>query len=235
MKIKVCISNYGGTQLEYMYRSIDAFKNYKKYQVDVIVYTTVPLDIPHVLVEKGIGKSLPFSPRKEMAESINDYDIFIYNENDMLITEDNIDAFLEHSKTLNDGEVSGFIRHEYNTRFEKILLDLNPHWGGLIKNKTKTSFEVHNVHQGCWILLKADFIRCISSGGFSFNPHDGPYGMLEQGASDPYTQCGLKKVFPLEYNLCERLLIHHMPNKYIKYPEWIECGITLEDFFKHHI
>jgi hypothetical protein len=35
--------------------------------------------------------------------------------------------------------------------------------------------------------------------------------------------------------LCERLLIHHLPNKYIKYDEWLRSGITLKTLFASHI
>lgn len=234
MKIKVAIANFGTRQLEYTHKVINEFNSFKKHSVDLTVYTTVPLDYNHKLYPESIGNSLPFSCREDMAASANDYDLFIYNENDMLITEDNIDAFIEHSNTLQEGLVSGYIRYEVLSDV-KILLDPNPHWGAITSNKTETSFEINNKHQGCWILLQKDFKAAINSGKFLCEAHSGPYGFLEQGASDVYTQCGLNKVFPLNYDLCERLLIHHLPNKYIKYDEWLKYGITLKTLFASHI
>lgn len=235
MKIKLSVANYGETQNHYLYRVVECFNNFKKYKVDVTVYSTSILSIPHVKIEPNIGKALPFVCRKSMIDSLNDYDIFIYNENDMLITEDNIDAFLEHSDKLQDGEVSGFIRYETDADGNKILVDPNPYWGNITANKTENSFEIRNKHQGCWVLKQRDFKRAIDSGGFVLNSHDNPYGPLEQGASDPYTQCNLNKVFPLDYNLCERLLIHHMPNKYVNFPEWENYGVTLQKLFQFHL
>jgi hypothetical protein len=234
MKIKVAIANFGTKQLEHTHRVIQEFNSFKKHSVDLMVYTTVPVDYAHRLYPESIGTHLPFMCREDMAAAANDYDLFIYNENDMLITENNIDAFVEHSSKLKDGTVSGYIRYEILSG-AKILLDPNPHWGAIISKKTETSFEMHNKHQGCWVLLQKDFKTAINSGKFLCKPHNGPYGFLEQGASDPYTQCNLSKVFPLDYDLCERLLIHHLPNKYVKHNEWLRHGITLKTLFESHI
>lgn len=245
MKIKVSISNYGSHQTEYLYRNVETFRSFENHQVDLRIYSTVPLSVQEdvddrftcrvSMVDEGIAKGLPFVCRENMIAEADKHDLFIYNENDMLITEDNIEAFLEHSGTLSSGQVSGFIRYEINEKGEKILLDPNPHWGRVAHNKTQTSFQLRNLHQGCWVLLNKDFKHAISSGGMVYGMHSGPYGPLEQGASDPYTQCGLTKVFPTNYELCQRLMIHHMPNKYVKYHEWQNSGIRLDQLFQFHL
>lgn len=233
MKIKVCIANYGISQIDYLYRVVDEFNSFKNHSVNVVVYSTEKLDMEHKLYPSDIGKALPFACRKDMIDSIPNYELFIYNENDMLITEQNIDSFLEHSSTLTGNRVSGFIRYEIDKNKNKVLLDPNPFWGPLVKNKTESNFELNNVHQGCWILLRKDLKKAIDSGGFSLQSHESPYGMLEQGASDPYTQCQLTKVFPLNYDLCSNLLIHHLPNKYKEYTEWINYGISLKQLINN--
>jgi len=162
-----------------------------------------------------------------MALAIDDYDLFIYDENDMLITENNVNTFLEHSAILPNGQVSGFIRYEINSEGKKVLLDPNPYWGELTNSITQNSFCLNNLHQGSWILLKKDLNTAIQSGGFVYFMHDTPYGILEQGASDPYTQCKLRKIFPRNYSLCNNLLIHHLPNKYCRQFEWVKHGIDL--------
>ncbi len=243
--IKVAIANYGNHQLEYLNRNIEMFNSFTTLPFDLTVYSTVPISFPRpkyscfkfrqVLVDPSIGKGLPFVCRQDMINDADNYELFIYNENDMLITEDNVAAFLQHSHRLDGEYVSGFIRYELDSAGNKVLLDPNPHWGPVTSEKTETHFRINNQHQGCWILLQQHLKRAIASGGFVLNAHDTPYGPLEQGASDPYTQCGLKKVFPTDYNLCERLLIHHMPNKYIKYPEWINHGLQLKQLFASHL
>ena len=227
MKIKVAIANYGVDQLPYLDKVVEEFRKITKHQIDLIIYTTTPVEHRHILIPADIGMSLPFCCRDDMAKELADYDLFIYNENDMLITEDNIEAFIEHSQTLGGDLVSGFIRYETDQR-GKILLDPNPHWGNPVHSVNQSSFQIHNVHQGCWVLLQKDLKKAINSTKFLVPPHGGPYGILEQGASDPYTQCGLVKVFPKNLELCGRLLIHHLPNKYIQKEAWIKYGIPLD-------
>ena len=243
MKIKVCVANYGHFQIQYLNKMHEEFSKYKKYTVDFTVYSNVSVQQKHILYPDGIGTNLPFACRKHMADDLEKYDLFLYNENDHLITEDNIDAFLEHSSKLEDNQVSGFIRYE-NRNDKKILLDLNPGrefingTPTLIKNRYEENFSLHNEHQGCWLLTKNQLKKVIDSGNFIM---DSPtqetidietgmvYCSLEQGASHPYTQCSLEKVFPKDINILRRLLILHLPLKYSLMDLWLSHGITIEE------
>ena len=71
----------------------------------------------------------------------------------------------------------------------------------------------------------------VKSGNFLVHPHDGPYGILEQGASDPYTSCGMEKVFPLDLLSLERLMIKHLPIKYCLRDEFIKHAIKIDQFY----
>lgn len=227
MKIKVAIANYGESQLDCLKKVIEEFKSYKKYEVDITVYTTIPLEEKHKLYPESIGTNLPYVCRKDMADSIDDYDLFLYDENDMLITEDNIDAFLEHQETLLEDQVSGFIRYELNDG-NKILVDMNPYWGKLVTNRDGKDFSIVNVHQGSWLLTRAQLKRCIDSQKFVMDVHHGRGGALEQGASDAYTECGIRKVLPIDLSLLKRLQIRHLPLKYTQRSEWKLYGITYD-------
>lgn len=242
LKIKVIIVNYGPGQLNYLDQVVSEYKKMLRHQADINIYTTVPVKYPHTFFPESSlpshlpapGHQLPWPSRDEMASQVENYDLFIYTENDHLITEDNIEAFLEHSKCLSEGHVSGFIQYELNPAGKKVLV-VNPHWDKLTKKRTLANFQLRNVHQGCWILLKEDLKRAINSGGFLVGLHAGPYGGMEQAASDPYTQCGLTKVFPTYYDLCERLLVHHLPNKYCHYWQWVQQGVDLRGLFERHL
>lgn len=227
MKIKVAIANYGTDQLEFLNQAVEEYKGFRKYEVDLLVYSTAPIDPPHTLLCTSVGLGLPFACRKDMAASVSKHDLFLYAENDMLITEDNIDAFVEHQKRLPEDQVSGFYRYELNNGV-KLLLDLNPFWGKVVVNEFERDFTVCNQHQGSWLLNRAQLKRCIDSGEFLVAPHRGPYGFLEQGASDPYTNCGLTKVFPRDLALLERLGIRHLPLKYTTRDEWKSHGLTFD-------
>ncbi len=231
MKIKVCISNFGDSQLEYLERVISEFKSYKKHTVDIKVFSTIPINENHILFPESITEGLPFMCRYEMANQLDDYDLFIFNENDHLITEDNIDAFIDISKKLSDGYLCGFVRYEEIYGI-KVLVDHNPHYNEIVDKTHNDNFSCFNNHQGCWVLLKEDFKKIIESGNFLVEEHDGPYGILEQGASDPYTQCGMEKVFPIDLRLLRRLMIKHLPIKYSIKSEWINNGIYIEHLYK---
>ena len=227
MKLKVAIANYGSAQLEHLAEVVREFSSYRKHQVDLTVYSTAPVEANHKLFDQSIEKGLPFACRTDMAERREDYDLFLYVENDMLITEDNIDAFLEHQATLPSHQIGGFFRYELNDGV-KMLLDLNPFWGKVVVKEYERDFMVVNQHQGCWLLTRSQLQHCIASGHFLVEPHTGPYGVLEQGASDPYTNCGLEKVLPKDLSLLERLQIRHLPLKYTVRDEWTTHGLTFD-------
>ena len=227
MRIKVAVANFGTDQIEYLKRVVSEYSRFRLHEVDLVVYSTVPVDSPHKLVNASVGLGLPFECRSDMAAALERYDLFLYSENDMLITEDNIDGFLEHQSRLPSGQVSGFYRYELNDGV-KLLLDLNPFWGKVVVEEFGRDFSVENKHQGSWLLTQEQLKVCIDSGGFLVPPHRGPYGILEQGASDPYTNCGLKKVFPKDLALLERLGIRHLPLKYTVREQWKTHGLTFE-------
>lgn len=227
MKLKVALSNFGNSQVGYLNQVVDEYSRFSKYKVDLTVYSTVPVDPPHRMMCTSVGLGLPFSCREDMAKEIEGHDIFLFSENDMLITEDNIDAFLQHQATLSSHQVSGFYRYELNNGV-KLLLDLNPFWGKVVVENFEKDFAVENQHQGSWLLTRSQLKHCIESGQFLVPPHRGPYGILEQGASDPYTNCGLQKVFPKDLNLLERLGIRHLPLRYTTRDEWRTHGLTFD-------
>lgn len=227
MRIKVAIANFGVQQLEHLAEVIREFRSFKHHSVDITVHSTVPVDAPHKLYDESVGHGLPFMCREEMAAAVNDYDLFLYDENDMLITEENIDAFLACQATLPPHQICGFFRYELNNGV-KLLLDMNPYWGKLVVNIGDGVFTVVNQHQGCWLLTREHLKRCVASGNFLVAPHERPYGMLEMGASGPYLTCGLERVLPTDLPLLEKLQIRHLPLKYTLGDEWKTHGITFD-------
>lgn len=228
MYIKVCIANHGTAQLWCLEKMLDNFRKFTKYRLDVTEYTTESPDRPHYRYEPGVGHELPFRCRFHMASDINKYDLFVYSENDHLITEKNIDAFVGHQAMLPPGFVSGFIRYEFRNG-EGILLDPNPAFGRVIDNNYGAYFSLVNNHQGCWLLTRDQLAHCIDSGEFLHKGGRGPYGGLEQGATDPYNRCGLKKVLPTDIEQLKNHLILHMPIKYSVMPQWLSHGINISN------
>lgn len=228
MRIKVCANNFGSSQLIYLDKVLHEYRSYKKYKVDITIHTTVPiLNEKQVLHPESIGQALAYPCRQEMANDLDAFDIFIYTENDILITEDNIDAFLEYNNTLPDNQVAGFMLYEQRGD-QKIMMSMCEYYGPSFKKTYSHGFVINNQHQACWVLTRRQLRRAIDSGGFLVQPHFGPYGIIEQGASDPYTQCGLEKIYPYDLKLVERLLIRHLPLKYAIKDIFLKHGMVFK-------
>ncbi|WP_457836069.1 hypothetical protein, partial [Staphylococcus aureus] len=80
-------------------------------KVDIVVLTNAPKDMGpsvEVLVVDLKGKNpwtLPFPHKQLFADRRDDYDLFLYSEDDTLVTEKNLQAFLEVSAVLPENEI----------------------------------------------------------------------------------------------------------------------------------
>ena len=164
----------------------------------------------------NLPRGLPFDARPIFADR-PDYDLYVYSEDDVLITERNVRAFLWASLLLPDGEISGMIRYEQSP--ERVNFpDVHGgfHWDPSVKRGVHLFAHFTNEHAGCYLLLRRQLQMVIDSGGFLVAPHDRMdlgYGMLESGATDPYSQCGLKKM--LCVSRLRDFAVHHLPNTYL--------------------
>ncbi len=134
-RMLVVIVNYGSRQVNYLRRIIQEYSNFNKYEVKVILISTERvnglkyknLEIKQEIFDASLGYWLAHKHRKFIADNKDRFDIFIYSENDMLITGKNIDVFVKHSKNLaKTNLVPGFIRYETNKGKDKYLIDLHP-------------------------------------------------------------------------------------------------------------
>ena len=75
------------------------------------------------------GRS-PFVIKSFLRDRLESYDLFVYSEDDMLITENNLRAFLEVSQVLRDDEIAGFFRIESGSNGDVNYPDVhgNFHW-----------------------------------------------------------------------------------------------------------
>lgn len=229
MKILVCISNYGNTQINFLKQILSEY-NHMDFEIDVILDTTYRLDlslfeninIQMNLYRRSIKRKLVFKHRENVVNNKDNYDLFLYTENDLLITKQNIIQYLDITKKLPKNYITGFLRYEEKNN-EKYLIDVVSEWytfrqKNILLNGEKY-FTMENLHQGSWILTKDQLEKAIKSKNFFIKPHTTNkegilYEILESGATDIYTLCSFKhKVFP--YEGFEKLLIPHLPNKYI--------------------
>jgi 2-polyprenyl-3-methyl-5-hydroxy-6-metoxy-1,4-benzoquinol methylase len=221
MKILVAIANYGVKNDAYLSRVLCEYRRLP-YQTDIVVLSNVPKDLgSDVQVVVGLPSknphSLPFAHKRILAERKDEYDLFIYSEDDILITQRNIQAFLRVTDILPPQEVAGFFRWEQHPNGTKSYPDVHacyrwvPESVKVIDDHAFARFT--NDHSGCYMLTRKQLAQAIASGGFLVPPHQHKYQLLETAATDPYTQCGFRRVICLSH--LDEFLVPHLPNKYI--------------------
>lgn len=224
MKILTAIANYGIKNKDYLNTLLREYRS-MPYNIDIVVLSDIPKELgSDIEVIVGLSNknpwSLPFGHKKIFAERVNNYDLFIYTEDDILITEENIKAFLEAVQILPKKEVAGFMRFEVDSSNQggaaRWFPDVygNFHWTPdsvkSIREYTFASFT--NEHSACYMLTKEQLKKAVESGGFVVVPHEGKYDLLCTAATDPYTQCGFTKVICI--SRLDDFLVHHLSNKH---------------------
>jgi 2-polyprenyl-3-methyl-5-hydroxy-6-metoxy-1,4-benzoquinol methylase len=222
MKILVAITSWGTKNDRYLAQLIEEYGS-MSFDVDVIVLSNLPKAVgprAEVVLVDLKGKhpwSLPNAHKKIFAEHLNDYDLFIYSEDDILITESNIRAYLRACEAVEENEIPGFIRFERGLDGRNNYPDMHGpfHWDcqSVRTRKGNVFASFTNEHSGCYVLTRGQLQRAISSGGFLVAPHFGKHDLICSAATDPYTQCGFEKVIWI--SSLEDFLVHHLPNTYM--------------------
>jgi len=150
---------------------------------------------------------------------MKDYDLFIYSEDDTLIKQRNIEAFLKVTEVLPEDKIAGFLRYEENLVGKKHFLlmpDIHAfhHWIPCsVKSFGDYTFaQFTNDHSACYMLTQDQLVKAIASGGFLVAPHEGRYDLLCTAATDAYTQCGFTRVICISH--IQDFLIHHLSNRH---------------------
>lgn len=222
MRILVALANYGVPKNDHVHRLIETYRGFDRHEVDIVILSNIPKDFgPDIEVRVGLPSgnpwSLPFAHRPLFAERQDDYDLFIYSEDDTLILERHVDAFLAAEAVLPPDHIAGFMRHEIDETgaWHYSTVHAAYHWdpASVIEAGGEVYASFTNEHSAAYILTREKLKRCIASGGFLIGPHEGRYDMLCSAATDPYTRCGLHKV--VNVSRLEDFSLHHLPNKYI--------------------
>jgi 2-polyprenyl-3-methyl-5-hydroxy-6-metoxy-1,4-benzoquinol methylase len=221
LSILVAVASYGSTNDAHLQQLLREYRS-MPFDVDVVVFSNIEKHLgPDVQCVVGLPSknpwSLPFAHKKLFAERIDRYDLFIYSEDDVLITERNIRALIRVNSDLRDDEIVGFLRIEKGLDGSLNYPEIHGHF-----HWTSTSARLRgkytlahftNEHAACYVLTRYQLAKAIESGGFLISPHEGKYDMLCSAATDPYTRCGFEKLIPISH--IDEFSVHHLPNKYV--------------------
>ena len=220
-KVLVAIANYGEKNRMFLDRLVWEYKSMTKYNVDLVVLSEKPKYLGcHIEVVVGLPAkdpwSLPFSYKKLFVQRKDDYDIYIYSEDDTLVTQTNIDAFIDESRKMSIEEVPGFMRYEIGPDGERYYSSMHSHYHWDINTLKRNGDSIYayytNDHSACFILTCAQLRLAIESNGFMLPPRKDKYDMLVTAATEPYTVCGMKKMLCI--TRINEFCLHHLPNVY---------------------
>lgn len=235
-RVLVAICNHGIKNQQYLQRLLDEYRSMVRHDVTIVVLSNIPRNYD-VDVEVQVGLpmadpwSLPFGYKELFAKRATEYDLFIYTEDDTLITERNIDAFVEETRILPEEYIAGFMHFEVSPDGRKSYTGMHSqfHWDPNSVMRIGDSFFAYhtNEHSACFILTKKQLRKAIDSGGFMLPPRRGRYDMLVTASTEPYMECGMKKMICI--SRFDDFCIHHLPNIYLG-----KCGLDA-DFGKLEI
>ena len=220
-RLLVAIASFGNHHLDYLRKVIAAYRKLPL-KVHVVVLSEAPKNLGDgVEVVVGLPArnpwSLPFAHKPVFARHADQYDLFIYSEDDILFTERNLEAFQSVSPHLAPDEIAGFLLYEMDAAGKQHLCNFHDHFHWKPETVAQRGphlvAEFSNEHSAFYMLTQAQLRKAIASGGFLRGPYEGRHDMLCAAATDPYTCCGFRKVICISD--LEPFLLHHLPNRYL--------------------
>ncbi len=235
-RVLVAIANHGMRNRRFLDQLLAEYRAMRRYDVKLVVHSNVPKDLGddvevHVGLPSNDPWSLPFAHKQLFAGQRNDHDLYIYSEDDTLLKESQIDAFLQVSRVLPREQIAGFMRYEIGPCGRKYFSGMHSHYhwdAHSVRRHGDWVFARHtNEHAACYIMTRAQLHRAIDSGGYLLPPEKRSYGMPETAATDPYTCCGMTKTVCI--SRFDEFCLHHLPDAY-----WQTLGLE-EEAARHEI
>tara|TARA_R110002110_G_C13376119_1_gene710659 strand:+ start:51 stop:1466 length:1416 start_codon:yes stop_codon:yes gene_type:complete len=240
-KVLACLVNHGTEQIKYLQQVVKELKSFKKYDVNIVVNSNIPLDIEEIdvvnVIDPDPGQHLLLTCRKELWNRKDEFDIFIYGENDHLIKEKHLDNHIEYVKIIPGDKITGLIQFEedktgiyypgYHEHYDWDFNSVEEYDGRRFASFT-------NLHQATFILTKDQLHRIGDKFNFIDFFGDTSYDHMCRVNTDIY-ECGIFKKIICISEFKENL-IHHLPNLYIhgdkgrhKYGAYCAPDIKMKD------
>jgi hypothetical protein len=231
MKTLVVIANYGQSQAHYLLKILSTYAAMEQFSVTSIIHTDqqpynpVYWPLAEIRYVDCSAKLIPMSCRSTIWNYRSEYDLFIYSENDHLITEANLLAWVKCNEAVAVYDiVPGFIQYE-------VGVDGNL-WYPALHGKYRfedprkidqyTMAYCTNLHQASFVFTRDQINRIGAAIDFK-KDHKSNYGTKPRAATDLYEYGSYRRMIPIDSNF-DSFLIHHMPNRYVNE------GLGLSDF-----
>ncbi len=223
---------YDLNRIKYINQIIDETNKYK-YQTDIFIHTNVK-DLKLETFRKyengkleiiyhdltGINHHyLTWKCRDLLKFQKDDYDIFMYIEDDILVPKKAIDYWLTYNEKLIANNYNlGFLRIEVKDN-EEFVTDIIGHLDkSIILENQMFSVNDKNPYCAFWIYNKNEFLNFINSNLYDLNTASIGYGIRESsaiGMHGVHNNYYKNTIIPLEDNsLDSSCRIYHLPNNY---------------------
>ncbi len=219
MKLLVCIAfHHNLDRLKYLFKVIDELV---KWPVDLKVIVDTNKDLPmDCVVHNDLQHPfhLTWMHRKHIKENIDNFDCFMYIEDDMLVSWENFKAYLEKFYLLYPNYIPSFIRIEEKDRTQFIsdvpeYHKINEEEIVHVKDRMFTSFKFPHNYHAFWIMpqkelkesMKDNFIQL--SEGREFAASYTAWELGKKPLVEIYKEDG-------KYFIDQKCYSYHLPNNY---------------------
>jgi len=218
--ILAVLVNYGEDQLQYLQQVVSELKSFQKYEVFIVVNSNIKLDIlgiDHVnVIELDNYQLLPLTCKQVIWDHKDDFDVFLFGENDHLFKEHHIDKYLEYTNILPKNRIAGLIQYEEN-EIGKYYPAYHAHYdwnyNSVEEYEGKKFAHFTNLHQATFIITKEQLHKICEQYNFTQFFGQSGYSVKCKVNTDIYQFCGMKKMICISE--FKDNLIHHLPNIYI--------------------
>tara|TARA_R110000782_G_scaffold210167_2_gene298261 strand:- start:14 stop:760 length:747 start_codon:yes stop_codon:yes gene_type:complete len=218
--ILAVLVNYGEEQLQYLQQVVSELKSFKKYDVTIVVNSNIKLDIlgiDHVNVIKLDNyQLLPLTCKQVIWDHKDDFDIFLFGENDMLFKEHHVNKHIEYSEFLPDNRIAGMLHYEEDhTGKHFVAMHSGYDWdyNSVEEYNGKKFAHFTCLHQATFILTKPQLLKIGKQHDFTQFFGQSPYSVKCKVGTDIYQFCGMKKLICISE--FKDNIIQHLPIKYI--------------------
>ena len=226
IKLLVVIASYGESQIEYLKRIVDEFISFdkEKFEVDLMVHSDIPIHYRDVfvnIIELEDYQYLPYTCREQIIRNQDNYDLFLYTENDMLYTQANIEAWIKCNNALPETLIPGFIQYE-NSPKGRFYMGLHAHYDFdkdyLVDINGYKLAYLNNEHHAGFLLTKEQLKTLLENHPSLIRPVPDKYYHKNTPkvhvCTLPYTLGPWRKVIPVSH--FKSFSIEHLPKKYVK-------------------
>lgn len=232
MKLLIAIANYGTKNLPFLQSIIKEYQSMIKFEPHILIlsdktkYLGNDIEVLVGLPSKNPW-SLPLAHKQVFIERLNKYDLFIYSEDDTLIKESNIEAFLKATKVLPKNKIAGFMRYEIYPGLGKYYTTIHGHYHWIpnsVFSKGEYIFARYsNDHSACYMVTQNQLRMAINNGLYTSKSTQSQYDLLCTAATIPYNGGCFEKVIAISH--IDQFSLHHLPNVYKG-----KMGISSSDF-----